>query len=67
MRNRNRQKVIEIFVVPTGWVARFVDDEKIMKLFNTDTLPTAFTAAAKESVVLSAIQKLNPNHEVRSA
>ena len=65
MQNRNRKKVIELFVVPAGWFARFVGDEKIIELFNTDTLPTAFTAAANESVVLSAIQKMNPNHDVQ--
>ena len=67
MQDRNRKKVIEIFVVPSGWVARFVGDENIMKLFNTDTIPTAFTAAADVEVVHSAIQKLNPQHEVRRA
>ncbi len=65
MQNRNRKKVIEIFVIPAGWFARFVGDENIIDLFNTDTLPTAFTAAAAEDVVHSAIQKMNPNHDVQ--
>ncbi len=67
MQDRNRKNVIELFVIRTGWFARFVGDQNIIDLFGTDTLPTAFTAAADAEVVLSAIQKLNPHHEVRRA
>lgn len=48
----------------TGWCAQFVNDANIVELFGTDTLPTAFTAAAPFELVRSEIQKLNPNHDV---
>ena len=67
MQNRNRKKVIEIFVVPTGWIARFVDDEKIMDAFGTDSLPLPFTAVATVEEVEQQVQKLNPHHEIRRA
>jgi hypothetical protein len=43
-----------------GWMARFVDDPETIRLFGTDTIPTAFTKQAKKSEVVKAIQDLNP-------
>ena len=67
MQDRNRKKVIEIFLVPTGWVARFVDDRKIIDAFGTDTIPLPFTAVAPVEMVEQQVQKLNPLHEIRRA
>lgn len=46
----------------TGWVARHSGpmSEKIIELFLTDTLPTAFTADAPAEMVRTAIQRGNP-------
>lgn len=68
MTHKQHENVIEIFLnSKTGWLARFVGDRKVIELFGTDTLPTAFTAQAPVEMVEKAIQKLNPHHEVRRA
>jgi hypothetical protein len=38
--------------------------EEIVRLFGTDTLPTAFTAAARAETVHRVIADLNPNCRV---
>lgn len=51
-----------------GWMAEYFGKdayvEKIINLFGTHILPTAFTAAAPAHQVLSAIQQLNPTADV---
>jgi len=55
---------VTLFLMRSGWMMRDTDPE-VKRLFGTDTLPTAFTPRADPAVVLSAIQKLNPDAEVR--
>lgn len=54
---------VKIFNSPKGWMARF-SDPSIMKLFNSDTLPTAFTESASPMTVLEKIKALNPDCDV---
>jgi len=56
---------IELSKDTRSWYAKFIGDKKIVELFGTDTLPTAFTAAAKYDDVEAEIQRLNPNHTIR--
>jgi hypothetical protein len=58
------QKHIELSLDNGGWSAKFIDDLDIYRLFDTDTIPTAFTRHAVESEVVAAIQRLNPWHVV---
>mgnify|MGYP001360769564 CR=1 FL=1 len=51
----------------TGWNAQFINDPDVLAAFGTDTIPTAYTAAANASTVLDAIARLNPNHVVSLA
>ena len=54
-------KVIKLINSSRGWLARFEDDEEIIKNFGTDTIPTAFTEKASPMMVMAEIQKRNPN------
>ena len=58
-------KKIKLFNSPQGWQVRFEDDTEIVKLFGTDTLPTAFTESASPMMVLEVIKKNNPGYEVK--
>jgi len=49
-----------------GWLARF-EDPKVIELFGTDTLPTAYTEQASPMMVLEGIQKKNPDYKVMFA
>lgn len=51
---------IELFVDNGNWMAKFSEPE-IVELFGTDTIETAFTAAASPSKVLAEITALNPD------
>jgi hypothetical protein len=57
--NQNR---IVLTRTPLGWVATHSGPlaEKIVELFRTNTLPTAFTADAPPDMVLAAIRRGNP-------
>lgn len=57
-------KKIELFLDVKGWMARFPGNEELIRLFGTDTIPTAFTPAAEPSLVKCEIQKLNPGADV---
>ena len=46
------------------WFAKS-DDPKVLELFGTDTLPTAFTGLATAKTVLKEIRALNPGANVR--
>jgi hypothetical protein len=51
--------LITLFNTPSGWQARFsgpVLDSIIMPAFGTDTIPTAFTAAADPRKVQRELQ-----------
>ncbi len=58
------KKKIELINSKNGWLARFVDDAKVIDLFGTDTIPTAFTEVASPLQVKRSIEKLNPGYEV---
>jgi len=51
-------------IAQNTWMARFVDDAEIKSLFGTDTIPTAFTAAAAKETVIAQLIKLNPGYTV---
>jgi hypothetical protein len=50
----------------SGWTAKHSDPE-VVKLFGTDTLPTAFTDRADAATVLLEVARLNPEHRVMLA
>lgn len=51
---------------PTGWQAIYTGPHaaSIVGLFETNSIPTAFTSQALAADVLSAIRKLNPTVNV---
>lgn len=57
-------KIIKLIHTEKGWLARFISDIKIIKLFGVDTLPTAFTKNANPIEVLQNIKSLNPEYTV---
>jgi len=57
-------KTIKLINSSQGWLARFINDDEVLKLFGTDTIPTAFTEQASPMVVKQAIEKLNPTYRV---
>jgi len=57
-------ETIELFLVGNCWMSRS-NDPKVRELLGTDTVPTAFMAAAPARVVLARIQRLNPDAIVR--
>jgi hypothetical protein len=52
------QQTITLYRTPDGWMARH-SDPTVKELFGTDTLPTAFTAAASAETVIAEISRLN--------
>ena len=54
---------ITLYRQPTGWIAKHSNPE-VYRLFGTDELPTAFTAAADPDMVVETIRRLNPNCRV---
>lgn len=52
---------------PAGWMATHTGParDRIWSLFETDTLPTAFTEKAEPAMVLEEIRRLNPGVHVR--
>lgn len=46
-----------------GWMARYLGPhrEEIVRLFETDVLPTSYTFEAQASMVREEIAKLNPD------
>ena len=55
--------MIKLYNTPQGWMAKN-DDPKVLELFGTDTLLTAFTERALPMEVLTEIKALNPDTEV---
>ena len=55
--------VIKLYRTEAGWMARFEGPHSVVMRagFNTDTLPTAFTAQVEAGTVLQAIAQLNPD------
>lgn len=62
-----KQKQIELFKTNSGWNARFVNDLEIFRLFDTDTIPTAFGRETTAEEVISQFLQLNPEHIVMEA
>lgn len=60
----DRNKTIKIINSPSGWLARFENDAKIMELFGTDTIPTPFNERATPSLVKACIEDRNPGYNV---
>ena len=57
-------KKIQLINSKQGWLARFINDQKVTDLFGTDTLPTAFTEEASPMEVKREIERLNSGYEV---
>lgn len=57
--------LIELSLRDGCWHARFVGDTDVVRLFGTDTLPTAYTAQASAEQVLAAITRQNLGKTVR--
>lgn len=58
---------IKLYKTPSGWKAWHVGPyaARVREAFQTDILPTAFTAFAEADEVLAAMRRLNPGFEVR--
>jgi CBS domain-containing protein len=54
------EHTIELFIFNGSWHAKH-SDHKVFELFNTFTLPTAFTATASAEEVLKRMKQLNPD------
>lgn len=54
---------MKLYVSAAGWMI-VCSDPEVLKLFGTDTLPTAFTCNAKAGDVLAKITALNPDRQV---
>lgn len=54
---------IELFLDNGTWMARS-NDPMIVRLFGTDTLPTAFTTYTPVETVKARIERLNPSAQV---
>lgn len=59
-------KRIKLHRTPQGWLATWLGPEsaRIVDLFGTDTIPTAFTARATPEHVKARIEALNPGYVV---
>ena len=53
------KETIELILIGNHWLAKHSDPE-VLRLFETDTIPTPFTAYADRDEVLQTIQTLNP-------
>ncbi len=60
-------KTIKLINSSKGWLARYENDEKVISLFGTDTIPTAFAENASPVEVLQKIRELNPKYQVSLA
>lgn len=57
-------KIIYLIKIDNTWMARFVNDFEVIKLFGTDTIPTPFNQYAPAEMVKIKIEKLNPGYRV---
>ena len=57
-------KTIKLINSRTGWLARFENDQEIIGLFGTDTIPTPFTEQASPMMVKREIEVRNPGYNV---
>ena len=57
-------KTIKLINSKDGWLARFENNERVIKLFGTDTIPTPFNELASPMMVLNAIKERNPKYNV---
>ena len=55
-------QTIKLINSKDGWLAKFEGDEKVMRLFGTDTIPTPFNESASPMTVLNIIKERNPDH-----
>ena len=54
-------KTIELYRGPNCWMARFVGDPEVLRLFGTTDVPTPFTPQAPAASVLAQTQARNPD------
>ena len=57
-------KTIKLINSRTGWLARFENDQEIIRLFGTDTIPTPYTENASPIMVKTEIMARNPGYNV---
>ena len=57
-------KIIKLINSRTGWLAQFENDQEIIGLFGTDTIPTPYTENASPSMVKNEIMSRNPGYNV---
>lgn len=60
----NGPKHIQLSVVNGQYVAKYVNDPETVRLFETDTLPTPYSASVPACEVVDAIGRMNPKHVV---
>ncbi len=60
----HERPIIILRRTPSCWTATFVNDAEVLRLFGTDTLPTAFTAKAPQGMVLEAVRAKNSDCDV---
>ena len=56
-------ETIELFRHGRNWLAKS-DNPEVLRLFGSDTLPTAFSAQAHSNYVLDRMHALNPDCNV---
>ena len=59
-------ETITLWRTANGWLSRS-DRPEVVRLFGTDTLPTAFPARADAKLVAARIRTLNPGARVEFA
>ena len=61
--------MIILHCINNTWLAQHTEEDrqKIVELFGTNTIPTAFTAQAPAAMVLAQIRQLNPGKTVELA
>ena len=56
--------MITLFKAYGSWQAQHSDNKELIKLFGTNTIPTAFTDKIPGEYVLQRIRVLNPHEKV---
>jgi hypothetical protein len=54
-----KRETIFIYKTVKGWIARF-EDQKVLELFGTIDIPTAFSETADPKWVIRELENLNP-------
>ena len=63
-QGEEKMKEIKLINSSKGWLATFTNDKRIIDLFGTDTIETAYSEKASPMFVKSEIERLNPEYIV---